>query len=60
MAKSRTIAQYNSDSIINVSPGEAWIIAHERNLSGNIKDYSKARIDKVQSACLFVKIVDLR
>lgn len=60
VAKSRTVAQYNLDSIINVSHGEAWIIAHERNLSGNINDYSKARIDKVQSVWFFVKIVDLR
>lgn len=50
VAKSRTIAKYKSASSINLSAGEAWIAAHERTLSKNLTDYSKARIDKVQSA----------
>ena len=51
LATSRTIATYNSSVLKTLSPGEAWILAHERTLSkSDLEDYSKARIDKVQSA----------
>ena len=50
LATSRTIATYNSSVQKTLTPGEAWILAHGRELSKNLTDYSKARIDKVQSA----------
>ena len=57
VAKSRTIAKYESQSSVNLSAGEAWIAAHSRTLSKNVKDnnYSKARIDKVQRAMWIYK-----
>ena len=51
LATSRTIATYNSSVQKTLTPGEAWILAHERTLSkSGLEDYSNARIDKVQSA----------
>ncbi len=50
LATSRTIATYNTSVQKKLTPGEAWILAHGRELSKNLTDYSKARIDKVQSA----------
>lgn len=51
VAKSRTLARYGS-SAYTLTAGEAWIAAHDRTVSTSVpeNDYSKARIDKVQSA----------
>ncbi len=56
VAKSRTTAEYKS-SVVNLSAGEAWIVAHSRTLSKNLskEDRHKARIDKVQRAMWIYK-----